>query len=59
MISYMGWIDKTNTYQYYLDYIKPKVIIKSMKRKVSKHHRKENEHDRLEASDWFTVRKAA
>ena len=59
MISYMGWIDKTNTYQYYLDYIKPKVIIKSMKRKVSKHHRKENKHDRLEASDWFTVRKAA
>lgn len=59
MVSYMGWIDKTSTYQYYLDYIKPKVIIKSMKRKVSKHHRKENEHDRLEASDWFTVRKAA
>ena len=58
MISYMGWIDKTNTYQYYLDYIKPKVIIKSMKRKVSKHHRKENNYDRLEASDWFTVRKA-
>lgn len=58
MISYMGWIDHTKTYQYYLDYIKPKVIIRSMKHKVSKHNRKENKYDRLETSSWYTIGKA-
>lgn len=58
MISYMGWINHTSTYQYYLDYIKPKVIIRVMKYKVSKHSRKENKcNDRLDSSKRNTNRK--
>jgi RNA-directed DNA polymerase len=48
MISYMGWINHTSTYHYYLKYIKSKVIIRVLKYKVSKHQRKENRNDRLD-----------
>ena len=42
MLSYMGWINATNTYQMYLGYIKPYVNIQKCKRIVSRHDRKEN-----------------
>lgn len=59
MISYMGWIDHTSTYQYYLDYIKTKVTIRVLKHKVSKHSRKENKyHDRLDSSKRNSTREA-
>lgn len=48
MLSYMGLFKHTDTYNYYIDYIKPKINVKKLKRIVSKHSRKENEHDRLE-----------
>lgn len=41
MLSYMGWINATNTYQMYLAYIKPYVNIQKCKRIVSKHDKKE------------------
>ena len=47
MLSYMGLFKHTDTYNYYIDYIKPKINVKKLKRIVSKHSRKENEHDRL------------
>lgn len=56
MLSYMGLFWHTDTYNYYLKYIKPQINIKKLKRIVSKHSRKENEqHERLENSDRNTA----
>jgi hypothetical protein len=55
MLSYMGLFKHTDTYNYYQDYIKPKVNVKKLKRIVSKHSRKENERERLERSDRNTA----
>lgn len=58
MLSYMGLFKHTDTYNYYIDYIKPKINVKKLKRIVSKHSRKENEHDRLEKGDRNTAGQA-
>ena len=42
MLSYMGWFKHTDTYNFYLRYIKPYVNVKKLKKIVSKHQRKEN-----------------
>lgn len=56
MVSYMGLFKHTDTYNYYVEYIKPKINVKKLKRIVSKHSRKENEkHDRLEKGDRNTA----
>lgn len=55
MLSYMGLFKYTDTYNYYIDYIKPKINVKKLKKIVSKHSRKENEHDRLEKGDRNTA----
>lgn len=56
MLSYMGLFKHTDTYNYYVEYIKPKINVKKLKRIVSKHSRKENEqHDRLEKGDRNTA----
>lgn len=54
----MGLFKHTDTYNYYIDYIKPKINVKKLKRIVSKHSRKENEHDRLEKGDRNTAGQA-
>lgn len=58
MLSYMGLFKHTDTYNYYIDYIKPKINVKKLKRIVSKHSRKENEHDRLEKGNRNTAGQA-
>lgn len=58
MLSYMGLFKHTDTYNYYIDYIKPKINVKKLKRIVSKHSRKENEHGRLEKGDRNTAGQA-
>lgn len=56
MLSYMGLFKHTDTYNYYIEYIKPRINVKKLKRIVSKHSRKENEqHDRLEKGDRNTA----
>ena len=35
MVSYMGWLTHTDTYGYYLRYIKPKVSIHYCKRRLA------------------------
>ena len=56
MVSYMGMFDNTDTYNYYVEHIKPKINVKKLKRIISKHSRKENEqHDRLENGDRNTA----
>ena len=59
MLSYMGMFKHTDTYNYYIEHIKPKVKIKKLKKIVSKHSRKMNakgdaDHDRLGDSDRNT-----
>lgn len=41
LLSRMGYIKHTNTYDYYLRHIKPVINIKTLKQLVSKHSRKE------------------
>lgn len=37
MMSYLGWIDATDTYNMYLYWIKPYVSFQAMKRRISKY----------------------
>lgn len=39
MMSYLGWIDATDTYRMYLKHIKPRVNFRKMKRYISKYDR--------------------
>ena len=39
MLSYLGWIDCTDTYKMYRRWIKPYVSFKQLKRKISQHDR--------------------
>lgn len=48
MMSYMGYIDNTDTYNVYVKFIKPKVNIKKLKLKISQHSRKENVKNGME-----------
>lgn len=41
MLSYIGWLDATDTYAMYLKRIKPYVVVKRLKRKIGAHDRKE------------------
>jgi len=40
MLSYLGWIDATDTYGMYLKYIKPYVNFQYMKRRISRHDKR-------------------
>lgn len=42
LLSSMGWFKHTNTYNVFLDRVKPCVCIKNMKKLVSKHQRRKN-----------------
>lgn len=48
MLSYMGWFDCTNTYDCYLEYIKPLVNIGKLKKIVSKLDRRKNHYETVE-----------
>lgn len=48
MLSYMGWFDCTNTYDCYLEYIKPHVVIGKLKKIVSKLDRRKNHYEAVE-----------
>lgn len=55
IVSYMGWFKHTDTYGYYLRWIKPKVSVRYCKRRIAAHTRKKNRkgakiNDRLEKS---------
>lgn len=57
-LSYMGWIDKTDTYGMYEQRIKPKVSVKKMKHIVSTHQRRLNKNaDCMERSCGNTAGK--
>jgi hypothetical protein len=42
LLSYLGWIDSTDTYDFYRKRIKPFVCIQYLKRQVSRHQRNLN-----------------
>ena len=48
MLSYIGWFDCTNTYDCYLEYIKPLVNIGKLKKIVSKLDRRKNHYETVE-----------
>lgn len=43
MLSYLGWIDATNTYGMYQERIKPLVNFRRMKKRISNYERRRNE----------------
>lgn len=46
-LSSMGWVTKTDSYDLYLQRIKPKVSVKKMKKLVSKQQRRKNNADHM------------
>ena len=48
ILSYLGWIDCTNSYNMYLKYVKPHVKFGDCKKKVSKHDKKESKRKKAE-----------
>lgn len=44
MLSYSGWLKHTDTYDYYLDYVKPYINIQYLKRRVSNYDRRMASH---------------
>lgn len=47
MLSSMGWVKHTDTYNMYLERIKPYVNVKKLKRIVGNHQRKVNEREKM------------
>lgn len=56
MISYIGWLNCTDSYNYYLEKIKPCVNFGKIKRIISLQDRRRNHYERMEAG---TLRGAA
>lgn len=48
MLSYMGWFSCTNTYNCYLQHIKPRVEIRKLKHIISKLQRRQNQNDGMD-----------
>lgn len=42
MLSYLGWITHTDTYGFYLEWIKPIVCIRTLKRRIKAHDKNRN-----------------
>lgn len=49
MLSYAGWIDSTNTYDFYKERIKPFVSFRDLRRKVSEADRRKNKEKNNES----------
>lgn len=45
VLSYIGWVKNTDTYNFYLKWLKPFIDIKQLKEIISKHARKENKQN--------------
>lgn len=54
MLSYLGWIDATDTYGFYREYIKPYINFQKFKRRLSIAARRENKYG-MEACRIETV----
>lgn len=48
MLSYLGWIKYTDTYEMYLTWIKPIVNYQKLKRKIAVHDKRENRRKKYE-----------
>lgn len=42
MLSYLGWISCTDTYDMYLEYIKPYVTFRTLRKRISRYDRRKN-----------------
>lgn len=58
MLSYLGWIDATDTYRMYEKWIKPFVNFKRMKQRISNYDKRRNRNE-ISESPRNTGRKAA
>ena len=51
MASYIGWLGYTDTYDYYLRYIKPKINFQQLKRRISAYDRRVQKRKREQTID--------
>ena len=51
MVSYIGWLDYTDTYDYYLRYIKPKINFQQLKRRISAYDRRVQKRKREQTTN--------
>lgn len=56
MLSYLGWIDCTDTYDMYDKWIKPYVNFQQLKRKVSKYDKQDGARVYLKLVSLYTVK---
>lgn len=57
MLAFLGWFTHTNTYNYYIKYIKPKINVKKLKRIVSRHAKRERKkNEGMDKSNKLTGR---
>ena len=54
MLSYLGYVDCTDTYNMYLKWIKPKVSFQKLKRKVSRFDKHNDLHIYLDLASLYT-----
>ena len=55
ILSYMGWIDATDTYGYYMRHIKPLVNIQYIKRRISRAGRRANAESRIQERNGLSA----
>ena len=49
--NFKGWLDYTDTYDYYLRYIKPKINFQQLKRRISAYDRRVQKRKREQTID--------
>ena len=47
MLSYLGWFDHTDTYNVYIGYIKPKVTVKRLKRRIAAEDKRKSKEKKI------------
>lgn len=55
MLSSMGWVKHTDTYDMYLERIKPYINVKKLKRVVGNHQRKVNKRERMAKGKFYPL----
>lgn len=56
MLSYLGWIDCTDTYRMYLKHVKPFINFQQLKRKVSRYDKTSDKVRYLKLTSLYTVK---
>ena len=56
MLSYLGWIDCTDTYQMYWKWIKPYISFRQLRKKISRYDKHDDRRIYLRLADLYTAK---